>query len=777
MARRKILEEVVYDSSTGEYAVESSHTSYLTFNAFKNFFLENEVLESGGGRFIIRVYGIPEVEPGTTDEELAEIQLDTWMSVREFSPVVCYSTSDSKFVAVRIEDDHGTPRPWMEFNTISVGMEAKVMKRLAMLGTKSYLNGKLEVVFVEDDEYYAHVPGVLFVRILETPEDMEPYVDGSFQARNDLREDLLDLSAVEDAEKAHYIYVTHMEETDAANARIILPEHGTLKGDAEFCELLNADIVAYDCNLFSSITTKDGSGLLQFTPQEQLGSVRTNRQSIAHFWDLLFAVDTPNRKDTQGLVRDAFRDEIDDNIETFRAGDPLSFVAPAARDEEDAIQSVQTKIMKWHRSGHSLNESLYLLMAMATQRLDMWTPRNGDNVEKKRTRLPVPFALRVSLRNETSYNMVRGEHPKLSPGECFIDPTLGIIVSDYDWHPVIDSLGGADKDDHVEVHFRRVTGDHTFLDIEFRDGDIAMFLIRNPIGLACDWDGDPDTYDEARVGSEYYILKPNSAFAANIKLYFGKDLPEIYLAARPTHILELDLPQGLQPRKPDQPDTYTKSYFHEQIKAASRSQMVYDIHSATMRKFKLLGIKFEFLAKEEFFIDVCAQWRNPSDIRRIVESNEEYGKMLPDPPEPTVLDEIAHFHAQQVLRFSNAVKVHIKEIKRDLEDLYQDFESESEPILIQRFRAADAFYRQQNNRNGALYHRDWEAIGNMVVRRLDEIQDRDQTANDFIEAYDWVFTQVKFTTRSNPTVTEMYYDTDQKLMAGKMLDRLIESLD
>lgn len=777
-----ITQEVVYNGlcyTIQQFDVTNSQP-YVQNSAYRLAIWENEAVESGA-KFVIRTYAIPE-------DGLAEV----WAHLNDpdngFHPTIAYPNSDRKFIAVMFVDADGTARPWMEFKTLDIGIEAKTPKRLGKTGTWTYLNDVTTIRIVHDGEYYPREEGVVTVRILPTPPDFEPHVDGSFWIREELRQDLYNkaLDRVSDQEKRDYLAETLMG-TDAYNARFTLNDF-SLKGDVEVADELNADVVAYDCNLYYSITTKiPGQGILMLTPQEQGGSVRTNRQSIAHFWDALFAVRTPVFGPSMGIVRDAFMRQVNNELQAFQSGKLMSFVSPQSRVEDDQIRSVQSKAVEWVKAKLSINDSLYLMMALASQRMDMWDPKEEQDEEKKRTSLPVPYARRWSLRNETSFNMTRGEHSHLSSGSAYVDEFLGMIVNDPDWADVIESLGGADKDDHIEEHARVLVKDWLFRGIQFKAGETVLVLLRSPIGMLS---------DGSVIASEYYVLRPTAEYDRTIKARYGQ-LPELDPDLMPVHILDLQetFPAGTKFRENQAinlPSSYSKAYFKKLVEAASESQFVYDKHSATRRKLRLHGIPFDphdaegRVVKEEFFIDEVAQVRSVEGLKFVADNTTKEKQLLPELAPPTILDSLVLFHQVQTRRFEKAARTHIQAVAQSLETHYEALDitrmQDGKPVLLARIDAMEERYREEHNITGRLSYWDFENIGTAVVNRITELelhkgssQTRVMTYRDVAEAHAFILTQVKPSFRTT-SIRSMYYNTDQQLMQGSLFNWLVKVL-
>lgn len=817
----ELVQEVIvrFNSEEGgmEYHVKYDGNSnnpknYTAGDAFRLAMLQEDMED--GDVLIKSVIRLPKLKKNANRAQMIKAfePIVAWLNAHNV--LTAYTTGDNTFAVVRIENG-GRYRKWGHFNSFAFdGMEQKAMKRQGMFGTQTYTYDNRPIRFVTDDNY--HAPSLLFwtVRIMDTPSWLEPVIDGIFFAREGVRDVMANKAIAnvgDDEDKADHLKKT-LFGTRKFNARFILPGM-TAKGDVAFCRELNTDFVIHSCNTFTFINSTTEMGYITITPQEQMTAIRTNRQSIAHFWDLLFGVPTPGRLDTQGLVFDAMRDEVDREISLLRAGKPLSHVAPGARDEDDAIASVQTKVMLAYEASKDLNQFPYLVAAQATQRSDMWTPRDERDEEKKRSRLPVPHwsAVRASINSEFVYAMVYGERLDLEAGECAFAPELGLIVNDHDWNLMLSVLGGADQDDHVEVHFRRVMKRETWMGRTYLEGDIIFFLVRSPIGLASDGalneDGTPkltadgrlanEDGDPASLFSEYFILKPDSYTRSmviediNDHMLPVIDLtPEADGGSLPKCTAEMDpelRASGRQPTKRELEDRYSKKFFLDTLYGLAENRLVYDTHSALYRKHRLLNIPFVFKANEDFFIDASVQFMNPEDLNFIRMDNEEARARLPEFDVPTVLTEVVEFHKAQTERFVSAARTHLRDVVNALKVENADIELTgpmlgSKPKFLDWVATAEVRYRARNNKS-RLSAMDFEKIGDKVFSGVQIMIDSPKfelDSDDVIEmirdARVYLLRATRPSSQSKAPIASMFTPMDGPLMRGKLTTMVLDAL-
>lgn len=756
--------------------------------------------------WVLRVYPIPNMEkkPDLAARRFQEI----FASIKEFGASIAYVTKDNSFTVISFRDD-GVPRVWDPNKTgespdlamFEIAMGAKIMKRLSPLGSPTYLNGEFTVVFVDDDKYHAPQEGILFVKVIDVPEEEEFKWDGEFYCRPHVKQTLVTKMHQrlheEDKEKAGELK-KRMRKQFVFNTRFVTNK-GTIKGDmVEVArnDCLNVDVLTARCNLKEELShRKRNVGFMQAFPVYAGGNpkgVVTNRQTVSSFHDWLFAVRSPVFGPSLGLVKDALIKQVNNLIHKFRAGELMYHIDSLSREENDPIRNNFVKVEKWVAAGRSLNESLFLSMTVASQVIQM-LGCTGDDDGKRR--FPVPFAERVSIRSEHTVEMRHhGESPYLDWNEAYIDPALGLIVSDMMFEIIAETLGGADKDDHVEVHFRTVVDEDEFFGLE--PGDTAMVIIRNPVGVAS---------DGQEVGSEYWVLKATPWQDDEAYEKYG-EFPELEMKERPLCTAEMEFPDPVYTlQAQSMPNEYSKEFLIDQVMGSAKAQGVYGIHANIRMASALYDIPLPFVAPEETFIDECAQNRNPRGLETIRRVNEKELALLEenleaaDPwvlarlglddeesdilVEPGIFSELVDFHRAEQKRFGKEARKHLAHIRMTMKERYEEHAGKK-PKLMNIVEVAEQRYREAKNLEGMrLSHRDFERIGNYVVRRMSELErDPDQPLTEsrtlelYREAYAWTWSQVKPSTYPNPAMHQVYRDTDQKLMMGAMLDKLIESL-
>lgn len=780
-----------YDLDVDGVVDPDTISKYTMPNHYRYFLLDEESSE-----WVLRIYPIPNAERlgfAETDARLRWIFAD----MKAFGTSIAYVTKDQSFTAISFREN-GKPRAWdphklglaPKLRTMRIEMSPKSPKRLAMLGTQTYLNGRFDVRFVTEDT--PRRDGALTIHV--TPHiEGECHEDGEYYIHPQLRDDLVRrvYYRVAKDDKAKAKQLRRKLHGAAYNARVVT-EIGVLKGDVVVSWDIKADIHVCECNIKPEIMGEAGVARIQMFPQEQKDQVVTNRQTISSFYEWLFAVPTPGVGDSEGLVKDALVDQFDRYIKEFRSGKLMSHMNPTLREEDDSIKSMHQKMVRWVRSGRNMKESLWLTMMLAGQIVDMNNPLHDED---RKRRFPVPYAYRVSLRNVTSYRMAFGGEPMLTDNEAFIDESIGLIVPDATFVDVAEVLGGADKDDHVEVHYRIAEDDDEFFGITA--GDIVMVLIRNPVGISS---------DGKRVASEYYILRV-AGFQADAGTH---ELPTIRMADRPLCTAELKLPEPtFVETEPDLPKHYSKEYFIDQVYVATSIQGVYGTHANQMMVCALYGIPFKFVAPEETFVDVCQQTRAEVDLEFIKQYNADNldhivdARVPLDPfviwrlglegseeviEEPGIVSELVAYHRAQVQRFIAAANLHIRSVLTELKTRYQDHEVTCRvanvPYLIAGIQSKETEYREANNLvDEYLSHTDWEKIGDIVADRLNELEAAGQftreVANQRIrEAYGWIWNHRVVESRfPGATVKNMFTGHDAEFMRGRMFYRLIEALN
>lgn len=802
MTVRIVQETIVrFDEETGgmEYynRFSESKKDFTTTDVFRLAMLQADMEE--GDVLVKTVIKFPNIKKDATRADVikAFVPVVAWLNA---APVMmAYANKGDGFVVIRIQRANGDFRKWGEFRQFTFdGMEQKANKRQGMFGTQTYTFGNKPIRFVTDGDYHAPSKDYWTVRVVDTPEWLELAVDGVWFMRESVRDELVNdaLARQDDEYRREHLQKTLMA-TRKYNARFIMPGQ-TAKGDAVACTELNTDFVIHDCNLFTFIQSTSDQGFITLTPQDQLGDIRTNRQSIAHFWDLLFSVPTPGKKDTVGLVKDEFKRVMNEQAKLLKTGRPLSHILPGARTKDDAIRTVQVKVMKVYDLHGDLNEFPYLVAAQAAQFRDMHTPKEKREEEKKRTRLPIPAwaGTRTSISSEFTYAMVYGVKLDMEPGMCLLDEELGLVVNDHDWDLLLEVLGGADQDDHVEIHARRVIKPEVWMGRQFNAGDVVFFLVRSPIGLSSDGD---------HLYSEYFILTPNEASAdwflsKNNGVLADIDLtPEHEGGALPLCTAEMDdelRRSGRQPTKRDLPEEYSvpgegKSFFMDTVYGLAENALVYDTHSAIYRKHRILGIPFEFKASEDFFIDVAAQFMNPEDLEFIRKDNDEARMRLPNPMPHTIMDELVAFHKAEVERWMRQARMHLEDLVKMQNNLHSDHQNRGllhngEPIYLHWVKQAEEAYRARNG-GKKLSSRDFDAIGDNLAAGITRMMESDNPKWERItgesvylslldaRAHELGISQKS--TRPGATIETMFTPLDGKLMRGQMVDFVLAAMN
>jgi len=136
--------------------------------------------------------------------------------------------------------------------------------------------------------------------------------------------------------------------------------------------------------------------------------------------------------------------------------------------------------------------------------------------------------------------------------------------------------------------------------------------------------------------------------------------------------------------------------------------------------------------------------------------------------------------------FEVRAKQHVHQVRNNMREVFAGYPvtrmQNHKPILVARIDAKTEQYRAANElgKGDKLTYWDFEAIGDIVVDRLEEFesngrQDREVSSQDFLDAYYWLCLNATPSRYTN-SVRSLYYNTDQKLMAGRLFDRLLEVL-
>lgn len=502
---------------------------------------------------------------------------------------------------IDLYDAEGVKMPWATdtVGPFSYNPAAKIAKRLSALAWQTDLfQIGMPVRFINDDEHVEHDPDVLTI-LLTDEEDV--VADGISYMRPSVRDEMIDHAL--DHNKDHYRKSVNF------NMRLITPE-GLIKGNALVSrrdEDLPADIVtSKKHNLKGELWSNNDLAYLVMYPEHEnkFGRVYLDRQTRLHFYDWLIDYD---------MIADSFRSWLTKTINELRCGDVPGWAADFRRGlqavEEGTVASYNLRFMQWKDSGISTLNSPGMLLALARNAEMMLAPpsRRMDGLK-----FPIDYATRVLLRSEYDCKMAGYKVRNLRAGEIYMHPRVGLIVADVDYERVAGILGGADKDDHVVVHFRRDS--LTF--------EMVGVCIRNPIGGAFDSNGTR--------ASEYWVAKIVNG-ARYFADHYGENAvpPVIDLAKGPMMIDDGVYPEdGIFEPVGLKVDAYTPELVMMLIEGSASAMRVYGTHANLVAFAVGHNIPLAFYGHEELFVDVCQQVPVPEDVETIAGLNEAHARQI-----------------------------------------------------------------------------------------------------------------------------------------------------
>lgn len=798
------VEEFDYDD-TEEQVIHESQQNYEMDLGY----VPGILLGEKADEYFIRNYTIPNAKENSklAERRIAEILRD----LTEFGVTIGYVTGDTSFTVISIRDN-GVAREWGDIRTFQVRMGIKVMKRLAMLGTFTYLYDELPVYILGEGEAFEFDPNILTAKFVEVPEDAEILIDGNNVIRRARVLDVIDKMYTRvsryDRKRAEELKKQFLD-TWAFNMRGIFGEHFA-KGDAVVSEAeQDADLIIFTTNTPKELVgLREGMARFHLNPQEQSESVRTNPQTIASFYQVLFNVVDPTWTEDEpklNMVKLGKHRKTNHQIEELESGRVMRSVLLGGGRDGDALDTMEGKLLHWEASGLRVGDSMHLT-AMMAGRVDKQNNPPGNPIKKRK--FDVPYAYRMSIRSSTTYELVYGHAPDMIPGEVLID-RIGLIIHDEDWSDVIETLGGADQDDHAEIHFRVAVDDDEFFGI--KAGDIVGYLIRNPIGISSDGvamvngvvvnkHGDP-----ARIATEFYILKIAARSLGALQVKLGA-LPTVKNALRPLSTIELKdtLPEDtFIPTKPDYSNdpVYTKKHFVAAIKAASKVHGVYGTHALLMQTYALYQLPFIHRAAEEAYVDTAQQSRVAEDLKLMDGFNQDDREDLISrlstidpllaarigvksenvPFKAHHFTKLVEFHAAEGDRFYNAARIHLRNIKHAQEARFDGVDVplvHGKAEIVTNLRMMTKRYRDEMGIDGDLSFEDFEEIGTRTARRLLEIRSFSTVLQMLRDGHVWLAQNVEASNNRHdrPFLSSLYTNTDSRLMAGELFPLLVKAL-
>ena len=604
------------------------------------FFMLNCIIAGFGAGFTWEMYSY--VKP----EDLAPWDVPGWyINVRKESKALgrTLAWTNKGVTVLVIKDPNGIPLPWGQLGIFGVLMSAKVMKRLAALAWRSYINDVYEnVVYTRPGEYIARQAGVLSVCILPKKNALR---DGVFYVRPSFMYGMIDKIVIHHKDGTVNESKTRkvrnkLRHAKRFHARLILPyipreyltrsqrvmlKFGALaKGDcivAASDAALDADVVIDMNNLKPELFSLNGFAYFQAFRQEQYGKVRTNPQSLAHFYKWLF----------QHHIQAALIDQVNAMKAAIRRGvlpeflDPMATTDDAGRfsdkrsksDPDGSLNIWMDRYFKLAEDGKLLH-SPHLTAALYALCRDYLHPKYRPNHKRH---FPVPFAAGASITSWTVATELGYDIPVLGRGDVYLHE-IGLIVSDKSYGFIVRVLGGADQDDHIDIHIRRAAhwarvpvGNGKMMTI--KKDEIILILTRNPIGMQSD--------GRSRMGSEYVIVKP--WFGAELLGVPEEEIPHVHLDKRPAMVSEVvTYGKGIfRPKGPKVPKNMREyeGFFDQQIAVASDANRAYGSHAYMMMAAMWHKIVTPFQGDEGDIVDAMQQRPCVEDVALLERCNTQ----------------------------------------------------------------------------------------------------------------------------------------------------------
>lgn len=495
---------------------------------------------------------------------------------------------------------------------------AKLGKRLSLFAwqTDATLMG-VNVEVVEGKTL--HDPTVLTIQFTD---DDTPLTDGISFIRYSVW--MMMVNTALERNKSHYRKAIDL------NGRLVMPD-GLIKGNFRVLpdDLLDADVVtSRSNNLKTELWSNDGKAYFAAYPEHTnwFGEVTLDRQTRMHFFDPLFTIEmieTWFEMWTNRIIAD-----LNFDVMPSWATDPRR-----VEGGDGTINAYTERFVKFADAGLAPSASPALLQALVRNAEMMLNPssRKIDSLK-----FPIEFAVRVLLRSES--DMPKGFR-KLMPHQAYVD-RHALVVSDEAYAKIASILGGADKDDHVVVHFRR----------DPKTGAIYIAVIRNPIGGGFDKNG--------RRCSEYVLLTCVNAVEL-LDDHYGEGnwvLPESDPRLMPTRIdfgefaEDTFVPEGIDAAE------YTPDLVFELARGAAIAAQVYGSHANKMVAAISTNIPLTHFAMEETFVDTCQQVTAPNDVMEIKRINSIHDFELATALQSTPMDRTDFTRIEKSIR--RTVKAH-----------------------------------------------------------------------------------------------------------------------
>lgn len=549
-----------------------------------------------------------------------------------------------------------------------------LLKRLGAFFTATYVHGTFSTKKVS-------------VKVTPVPPVAVPYHDGRvFMSRRlfelmlkDTRKRLEKEGKVQDVDAK----IKELDE-QVHNIRGLILGY-LIKGDVIVVDNLEADLVIVDPdnNLKQEVQGVHADKVsIILTPRHQWGNVRLDRQTLSMLGDWLF---------DEQFLKNALVAKVDRYISAVRRGRSVTGLLPERDDlAYDAIASMEDRKSAFIHAMGTLNESVYLsqMNAMSVVKGENKVRRPDDRIK----RYPVPFAVRMYLRNSRDYATVYGTELKVGVNEAHFTP-FGIVLPDImrlGGKLVAEAIrlqlrahGGGDWDDNRNNHLRVAEDSDEFFDIA--PGDIIIIGIRQPIGAV---------FVDGVLYVEFVINKVSKKSIPALLRHFDvesvDDIPRIRMANRPKSVMEI--PEDAEPEWTPQGKVVEGEYDFDTLladaQAAILSDWGYGVHADQLMPAARLGVDLGFFATEEDWIDTAKTGgaidrqvlaaRSDEDAITLKESGVAF-----DPYEAKrlgfydwkarryldgirikegIITSLVEFHKEEMVRFHEAAAAHLKEI-------------------------------------------------------------------------------------------------------------------
>lgn len=725
--------------------------------------------------------------------------------------------TDSGFAAIWIYNHDGSVRECgndPDIAPFKFRMSAKWAKRISLFMTDAWLWG----------QFLEHEVDIEYREVGESTD-----FDGNVFISHSFREKLIKkmVARIPDKDEAKRL-AKEMRKEEIFSIRMVTV-NGLIKGHATLAKTGGPDVVVHTPDNFKKeVFLEMPMVYVHLVPESQYKDVFTDRQALSIGGHELFMVPTPGRTDSLGLVKDAMVDYIDRLISKLRRGIPIDFDREGVEDDE--LASMKRRRDAFYHATGSLNESIYHLQMMADSVVRSLTPRELFSDDKDR-RLPVPFAQRISLRTEASYEFAARETLGAwdsdaatrggLEGNVVAFTPLGFVFSREVQDDVLYALGGADLDDKAAVHIRIAVGDDEFFGIN--DGDVIAVILRPPSASSENahefWMSKVSL--DANVSRKTF-LKMLKSFGINSVKEAKAKLPRYNMAERPVNIVEVGLSDGdIEWVDNVPPAVYDKQYVAQLIADIVEYRAVYGTHSNIVMACAEAGIEVPFHALEEDWVDHAQQTPFGPNFELMDEANNSDKKFLVDsgialekwharrlnfidkdtgeftvPVRDGIISELIDFHIEQVDRYAEAARDHIRKVAEIHEiraegypvELIETVELNDSMTKLKQFGEQPRLLAKLLGKVKAYARHNRISIGDFTSNEvwMDEATDRvydammdaapERADNYIMESFYYAYMALQERNTTSSIDVRVFSYGDHHLMFGKVFTHLLELL-